>query len=59
MGVGVEGRRAKNGPKCEKIMSVVLCISGIIYCMISGTQVLNDDISMHLSCFQNFDFWVC
>ena len=44
------GKRARNGPKWQKILSVSLHISGTIHHMvvICGTQVQNDDI------FSNF-----
>ena len=47
------GKRAKNVPKWEKILSFVLHISGTIHHMIiiCGTHVYNDNIS---SCFFQF-----
>ena len=40
-GVGGGGERAKNGPKCHKVLSIILHISEIIYHMIViyGTHV--------------------
>ena len=34
VGVGGGGERAKNGPKCHKVLSMILHISEIIYHMI-------------------------
>ena len=57
----VFGKRAKNGLKWQKILSVALHISGIIHNMIviSGTLVWNDGISRRF--FHSFNiliFWV-
>ena len=54
------GKRAKNGPKWQKILSVTLGISGTIYHMIVifGTPVWNDNISRQLFFFKILIFWV-
>ena len=54
------GKRAKNGPKWQKILSVTFGISGTIYHMIVifGTPVWNDNISRQFF-FQNFDVLGC
>ena len=55
------GKRAKNHPKWQKLLSVVVYISGIIHHMIViyGTYVYNDNISCHfVSFFKIFIFWV-
>ena len=46
-------RKKKNGPKCEKIMSVVFHISGSIHhvIVIFGAHVSNDDISRYFFYF--------
>ena len=54
------GKRGKNSPKWQKILSVTPDISQAIHHMIViyGTHMENDDISMFFLFFQNFIFWV-
>ena len=53
------GKRAKNGPKWQKILSVTLYISGTIHPMIViyGVHVSNDNISRLFSIFLKFWFF--
>ena len=55
------GNRAKNSPKWQEIMSVVLHISGTIHHMIVifGTQMQNDIARSFFKFFQNFSFSGC
>ena len=55
------GKKAKNGPKWQKILSVTLCISGTIHHMIViyGTHVYSDNISrLFFQFFKILIFWV-